>query len=52
MTTNDSTDTRDRDDIPTVTHPLGHCTQCGEPLGWVPCVNCNHPNRDVGVADE
>jgi hypothetical protein len=23
-----------------VTHPIGHCQTCGEPLKFVPCLNC------------
>lgn len=41
-------DIRDR----IVTYPLGHCTNCGEPLRFCPCLNCQHPNPGVEVADE
>lgn len=34
------------------THPLGACTNCGEPLTFCPCLNCGHPNPDVEAADE
>jgi hypothetical protein len=39
------------DDSPTRVHPEGHCQDCGEPLRFVPCLNCA-ALRDLESEDE
>jgi hypothetical protein len=42
MTNHDHSTPTDR----TVTHPRGHCDDCGEPLTFTPCLNCGDRAAD------
>ncbi|WP_306061705.1 hypothetical protein [Natronococcus wangiae] len=39
------------DDSKRRVHPKGHCQSCGEPLRFVPCLNCS-ALRELKEADE